>query len=233
MKKCEIQTNLDGGKISSLPLASVFLGPHAENGGNWEKAFSTIFADYMYWRKNYYSKTPFSIELLYNNIDTNLVCFFVRPAKWDAGYQEKIARNHFPTMTTDEQWTLEEINQLNKRIHERLTISPSREADSRKASLYQKFYVADTKVDTAMYCTDSMKNTLARFGYSPYEYQKHGMYVMRSTIMNPWYYHAAHSGKRTDYFMEFLEELHYAARKAIDEMSGAHEARLRRNHRKC
>ena len=175
-------------------------------------------------------KTPFTIELLYNNIDTNLVCFFVRPTKWDADYQEKIARNHFPTMTTDEQWTLEEINQLNKRIHERLTISPSREADSRKASLYQKFYVADTKVDTAMYCVDSMKNTLARFGYSPYEYQKYGLYVMRSTIMNPWYYHAAHSGKHTDYFMEFLEELHYAARKAIDEMLPSHAARLRRNH---
>lgn len=62
MKKCEIQTNLDGGKISSLPLASVFLGPHAENGGNWEKAFSTIFADYMYWRKNYYSKDGFMLS---------------------------------------------------------------------------------------------------------------------------------------------------------------------------
>lgn len=38
------------------PLTSLFLGPHAENASYWEKTLSTIFSDYVYWRKNYYSK---------------------------------------------------------------------------------------------------------------------------------------------------------------------------------
>lgn len=174
-------------------------------------------------------RVPFTIELLYNNIDTNLVCFFIRPAKWNDDYEDRIRWKQFPTMETDYQWTLEEINALNKKIHERLTISPSREADARKVSLFQKFYVADTKVDSAMYSCSSMKQALRRYNYSEYEYLKHGLYVMRSSIMNPWYYHAAHSNNHTDYFMEFLEELHYAARRALDDCVLEHNVRVRRN----
>lgn len=171
-------------------------------------------------------ETPFVIELLYNNIDTNLVCFFVRPAKWGDRYEEQIRHRQFPTMYIDEQWTLEEINTINQKIHERLTISPSREADARKVSLFQKFYVANTKMDTTMYSVESMKKTLDHFKYSEYEYRKHGIYVMRSTIMNPWYYHAVHSENHTDYYMEFLKELHYASRKVIDEAVTTHNQRL-------
>ena len=49
---------------------------------------------------------------------------------------------------------------------------------------------------------------------------------MRSTIMNPWYYKAAQSDNNVDYFMQFLEELHYAARKVIDSSLDAHIERL-------
>jgi len=166
---------------------------------------------------------PFKIELLYNNIDTNLVCFFVRPCKWLHGTQSVNGRWK---MIPDDSWSLDEINELNRHIHERLTISPSREADQRKNSLNQKFYVAGTNLEVSKYSAMSMKVTLNRFGFSEDEYTSCGLYVMRSTIMNPWYYKAAQSDNHIDYFMQFLEELHYAARKVIDSSIDGHIERM-------
>lgn len=162
-------------------------------------------------------KVPFTIELLYNNIDTNLVCFFVRPAKWAHDYEKKIARNQMPSIELDPTWTLEDVNRINTRIFEILTISPSKQSDSRKTSLYQKFYVAFTKAKSSMYSTKSMETTLNRFGFKADEYDGHGLAILRSTIMNPWYFHASNTGSHTNYFMEFLEELHFAARTVIDD----------------
>lgn len=167
-------------------------------------------------------EVPFRIELLYNNIDTNLVCFFVRPCRWVDGNKSNGRRK----MVVDTSWSLDEINELNRRIHERLTISPSREADRRKVSLTQKFYVAGTKLEVNKYSVLSMKQTLDKFGFGLEEYAEHGLYVMRSTIMNPWYYKASQSDNHLDYFMQFLEELHYAARKVIDSGVEDHIDRL-------
>ncbi len=168
-------------------------------------------------------RVPFKIELLYNNIDTNLVCFFIRPCKWIEESRKAYGRWK---MMLDNTWTLEEINELNMRIHEKLTISPSREADQRKNSLNQKFYVAGTKLESSKYSGESMSITLSKFGFERDEYESFGLYVMRSTIMNPWYYKAMQSDKSIDYFMKFLEELHYASRKVIDSSIEQHIKRL-------
>ena len=162
---------------------------------------------------------PFKIELLYNNIDTNIVCFFVRPCRWVDKPNGKSGRRK---MIPDTTWSLNEINEINRRIHERLTISPSREADMRKNNLNQKFYVAGTSLEANKYSPESMRSTMNRFGFSLDEYTNFGLYVMRSTIMNPWYYKAAQSNNHIDYFMQFLEELHYAARKVIDSSIDGH-----------
>lgn len=161
-------------------------------------------------------ETPFIIELLYENVDTNLVCFFVRPGKWDGDYEEMRMNTRSPRIVVDDSWTLEEINDINKKIHAHLTISPSNDTDSRKTTLHQKFYVADTKAKADMYSPESMAKTLARFGFSADAYKKHGLEVLRSTIMNPWYFHASSTNHHTDYFTEFLEEIHFAARNVID-----------------
>ncbi len=158
-------------------------------------------------------KIPFKIELLYNNIDTNLVCFFVRPCKWVGKTNEEGSRWK---MKPDDTWSLEEINEINRQIHERLTISPSREEDQRRISINQKFYVAGTQLDENKYSSESMKATMDKFGFSLDEYKNNGIYVMRSTIMNPWYYKSTQVKQHTDYFMQFLEELHYTARRVID-----------------
>ena len=162
---------------------------------------------------------PFKIELLYNNIDTNIVCFFVRPCRWVDKPNVKSGRRK---MIPDTTWSLNEINEINRRIHERLTISPSREADMRKNNLNQKFYVAGTSLEANKYSPESMRSTMNRFGFGLDEYTNFGLYVMRSTIMNPWYYKAAQSNNHIDYFMQFLEELHYAARKVIDSSIDGH-----------
>ena len=160
-------------------------------------------------------RIPFTIELLYTNIDTNLVCFFVRPAKWKDDL-EVVEHLSFPKIVDDTSYSLSQINEINKKIHKRLTISPSDESDSRKYSLYQKFYVAHTTFEKDKYSLDSMQSILEKNGFTQDEYNKYGLMTMRCTIMNPWYYQAVSSENHTDYFMQFLIELHYAARKVID-----------------
>lgn len=164
-------------------------------------------------------KTPFTFEAVYNNIDTNVVCFFVKPMKWCENYQTEIEKHHFPQMTEDTTWSYEEIMEINRRIHHRLTITPSDETDGRRRSTHQKFYVSSTTFKTDAYSAESMSATLKKFGFSEEEYRKNGLFVMRSTMMNPWYYHVQQSDTNVDYFKLFIEELHYAARKTIDEMA--------------
>ena len=158
--------------------------------------------------------TPFSIELLYNNIDTNIVCFFVRPAKW-RNTNETIKQPN-DKIDDDLEWTLSDINTINNNIYKMLTISPSNERDSRKTSLYQKFYVAHTTFENSKYSYGAMQKVLERFNFSKEDYIANGLMTMRCTIMNPWYYQALSSSEHTDYFMQFLEEIHLAARKVID-----------------
>lgn len=161
------------------------------------------------------SSIPFAFELLYNNIDTNIVCFFVRPMKWREDYRERLNKNMLPIMEPDESWTLEEINLLNQYIQSKLTIAPTDNSDSRKVSIYQKFYVAGTLLEKESYSPESISKTLQKFGFDSDEYAKRGLYVMRSTIMNPWYFQSSHVQTNFDYFMEFITELHYTTRKCL------------------
>lgn len=134
-------------------------------------------------------------------------------------YQEEIEKHHFPKMIEDESWTYEEISEINRRIHKRLTKSPSIDADGHKRSTHQRFYVSSTTFNTDGYSPESMTPTLQKFGFDVENYKKHGLFVIRSTIMNPWYYRVQHSHSQVDYFSLFIEELHSAARQTIDEMT--------------
>ena len=62
-------------------------------------------------RKKNILKLPYKIIKLYDNIDTNIVCFFVLPMKWtDKGFER------------DEELNLKKMNTLNEKIYEHYTI---------------------------------------------------------------------------------------------------------------
>ena len=46
------------------------------------------------------------------------------------------------------------------------------------------------------------------------EYQKEGLFILRLTLMNPWYY--THQSESTDYHFEFLKDLNKVIKKEIN-----------------
>ena len=78
----------------------------------------------------------------------------------------------------------------------------------------QRFFASKTILRNGSYSYESIKRILTELGYTQAEYEESGLFVIRLTVMNPWYY-MTKKNNGTDYFMEFLEELHYQSRKVI------------------
>lgn len=164
---------------------------------------------------------PFKFVPLYDNIDTNVVCFIVFPMVWD---QEKMYNNgkvnmsvsywgHTPKMQEDTTWGLAELNKLNKSVYEDFTITNL--PHGQKTPPYrQQFFVSKTKLEKTQYSYDSIKNVLDRLHIQRESYENEGLFVLRSTIMNPWYYTMFRgTGEESiDYFQLFIKELHKSAR---------------------
>ena len=148
---------------------------------------------------------PFVFKLLYNNIDTNVVCFMVVPAYWDKNRPEKMEIT---------KWSLKKVNLINEEIYSHFTINPTTRVNDRKATMSQRFFASKTILRNGSYRYESIKRILTELGYTQAEYEESGLFVIRLTVMNPWYY-MTKKNNGTDYFMEFLEELHYQSRKVI------------------
>jgi glutamate/tyrosine decarboxylase-like PLP-dependent enzyme len=157
-----------------------------------------------YFKEN--TTRPFIFKLLYRNIDTNVVCFMVIPAYWDKNKPGKMEIT---------QWSLKKINRLNEDIYSQFTINPTTRINDRKAMMAQRFFVSKTILKKESYNYDSIKTILATLGYNKSEYEENGLFVMRLTVMNPWYY-LTKKNNGIDYFKEFLAELHYQSRKVIE-----------------
>lgn len=168
---------------------------------------------------------PFRFVLLNNNIDTNVVCFFVVPMKWDDeamyinGKKNKTVSYYTqaPKMR-DDPCGLDELNRINKAIYEDFTIKNT--PNEQKVPPYlQQFFVSRTTLKTTQYSYESIKPAFEEnihVRQSSYEHE--GLFVLRSTIMNPWYY-KMYRGKKDlsiDYFYLFIEELHKSARNVLN-----------------
>jgi len=165
--------------------------------------------------------TPFKFVPLYDNIDTNVVCFLILPMVWD---KEKMYKNgkvnmfvshwgHTPPMQENTTWGLADLNKLNKAIYEDFTILNL--PYGQKIPPYrQRFFVSKTKLDKSQYAYDSIKQVLDRLHIKKESYENEGLFVLRSTIMNPWYYTMFRgTGEESiDYFELFIRELHKSAR---------------------
>lgn len=116
---------------------------------------------------------------------SNIVCWAFRPAGVSPGLR----------------W----INDLNRKVYDRFTVS---EAGSSR--FYgQKFFVSRTTLSASQYAPSTIRGFLDRLGVDPLEYEREGVFLLRSVLMNPWY---SESKKRGRFFLsEMVEELYAAA----------------------
>jgi serine/threonine protein kinase/glutamate/tyrosine decarboxylase-like PLP-dependent enzyme len=134
---------------------------------------------------------PFTFVPLFEP-DTNIVCFVVRPMAWQKD------------VLIDIDVSLDELNSVNGDVYHASSIGVS-ERRSRVASS-QPFYLSRTRFLESQYrfkTIDAMLNTV---GVAAEEYRQEGLFVLRSTVMNPWYYEAERAG--IDYLKEFVGFLH-------------------------
>jgi tyrosine decarboxylase len=123
--------------------------------------------------------------------ETNIVCFLARPMQWKEG-----------VMTLSEV-PLEEINHLNQKIY---AAASAPGAPTHAPSTAQPFFVSRTRFEEEQYRAASLEPLLTRLGVGIEAYRREGLFVLRSTIMNPWHEEAQQAG--IDYLFEFLEFLH-------------------------
>jgi len=130
--------------------------------------------------------------------ETNIVCFVARPMAWQDGVM-------VPAPVP-----LAAINQFNERIYAAASIPGSR---SHRSSAAQPFFVSRTRFDEAQYQAVTVRPLLERLGVSESDYARTGLFVLRSTVMNPWHEEAQKAGM--DYLYELVRFLHGVAAEAL------------------
>lgn len=130
-----------------------------------------------------------------HNADSNLLCYVVRPV---------IMSNKAKSWKIDDSVTLEEANALCDRVYQRMTKNSTEKLRSNSAYDY---FATKSKFYDSMYSYDSLRPTFEMLGVSPEEYNKHGLFVFRTTVMNPFYYTAL-EGSQRDYLDEYIMSLH-------------------------
>jgi len=154
---------------------------------------------------------PFTFVPLFEP-DTNIVCFIARPMRWEEG---KLA----PTG-----WRLPWLNLLNELIYGATSIAP---LDGRRPPpAVQPFFVSRTRFEQRQYDAGAIAPLLERVGIDIAEYRRHGLFVLRSTVMNPWYGEAEAVG--VDYLRQFVHHLHGAAVSAMLQVDQARGKMLRK-----
>ncbi len=133
--------------------------------------------------------------------ETNLVCFVARPMAWRDG-----AMVAAPV-------TLRDLNALNQAIYAASSIPGSRSHE--RISAAQPFFVSRTRFEERLYAGASLTHLLERLGITEGDYAREGLFVLRSTVMNPWHAEATEAGM--DYLFEFVRFLHRVTAEALDQ----------------
>lgn len=130
---------------------------------------------------------PFTYKYLYVP-DSNIVCFIAIPMKW---VNESLNQIDF---------SLQELNSLNKKLYAQSSINDD------CVAYYQEFFVSRTTFENEQYSYKSIQIILDQLNINKKDYMKYGLFVLRSTIMNPLHSEAKEAGM--DYLMEFIKYLH-------------------------
>ncbi len=99
--------------------------------------------------------------------------------------------------------TLAEINDLNKAVYDRFNLKPGQRVYE------QSFFVSRTSLFEKQYALSTVGSFLKRLGVKPEEYQREGVFLLRSVLMNPWYALAKRRGRH--YLSELATDLYKAA----------------------
>lgn len=152
--------------------------------------------------RRYFSKptcNPFSILPLYHP-DTNLICFLVQPLLLKDGVYAK------------KPISLRELNRVNENIYHLFSIETT--TTERHLPYLQQYFVSKTRFQIPNYSLESVKNLLADLEIDPAEFEREGLFVLRSTVMNPFYQLAHKRGK--NYLSDFVDQIHLSARKVLE-----------------
>ncbi|QQS39692.1 MAG: hypothetical protein IPM63_09915 [Acidobacteriota bacterium] len=143
----------------------------------------------------------FTFELLCEP-DTNLLCYLCLPMK--AGKDGKLER--------DNSAKLADINELNEAIYKRATIR--NRPGKRKTPYSQEYFVSRTILTAGQYHPGSISGFLERLDIPIYDYEREGIFLLRSVVMNPWHFLAEKRGK--NYLYDFVVHLHQTARDILN-----------------
>lgn len=135
--------------------------------------------------------------------ETNLVCFVARPMAWRDGQM-------VPAPVA-----LGTINRLNELIFNAASIPGSR--SHHRLSAAQPFFVSRTRFEERQYRGATLTHLLGELEVRPDAYAREGLFVLRSTVMNPWHSEARQAGM--DYLYEFVRYLHRVAAEAMREVT--------------
>jgi|GEM_PF-253660 tyrosine decarboxylase len=149
-----------------------------------------------------YCSHPFTFAPLFEP-DTNILCFIVRPMMQQQGILQEISVS------------LQALNALNEAVYARASIADLGEKEG--GSSTQPYFVSRTRFEARQYSPQSLSTVLERIGVAQAEYSAQGLFVLRSTVMNPWYYLADQAGM--DYLYQFVAFLHKVAWQALRTMA--------------
>ncbi len=127
--------------------------------------------------------------------ESNIVCFAFRPS--------------FETPV------LSDLNRLNRSLYEQFSIP-----EKRRVHVYeQRFFLSRTVLHSGQYRPASVEDFLARLGVSKDDYDREGVFLLRSTLMNPWYTLSKKQGK--DLIVDLVAELYDRAEVTWSEITDA------------
>jgi glutamate/tyrosine decarboxylase-like PLP-dependent enzyme len=135
----------------------------------------------------------FTFEVL-GPVDSNIVCYVVLPP---------------------DPRPVERINQVNRCIYARLG-KPPRRPDGEATPYGHPYFLSRTVLEPPQYSACSLDPLLGKLGVATGDYERHGLFVLRSTVMNPHYAPAACEPEPKDYLCDFVRHLHRVARKCIN-----------------
>lgn len=142
---------------------------------------------------------PFSFIPIYEP-DSNVICFIVHPMVWQNQKLEMVDVD------------LTKLNCINQDIYSHLTIKNT--TKHIHTPYAQDYFVSRTWIRNNQYNYYSIKAILDRLNINKTDYEQTGLFILRSTVMNPWHYHAEQVGK--NYLFDFIKALHKYSRMSIE-----------------
>jgi glutamate/tyrosine decarboxylase-like PLP-dependent enzyme len=132
--------------------------------------------------------------------DTNIVCFVVKDKSSSS---------------------LAHMNAVTQWVYKTFTIES--ELGEREYSYSQPFFLSRTRFEASHYSPKAMAPFLERAGIEPETYPTEGIFVLRSTVMNPYIVMATENGGQQDYLADFMVTLAQKSAEAVIALRGTKE----------